>query len=450
MSTTDADGDEERARTHYLGCAHEGHRRALVDLMREVRALERARWHRILFIWARQSQRWYEAARSLEMAARCGTNYARERERQAAECLHRWDTLSEVADVLEANNDSPCELDPDLAALFLNEEISLSKGEPAKSVVEGSHPSEKARMAQKLWAARAVACSGCGSLVSPEAVGHLTCSAGGYCGPRSAPDPSPEQQENWERRFDAGERLCVGCGKATADTYGGLCATCDVAADPETYQERITREVVQAQGGCGVVDHERSMVCIQAKGHKTPCFDDVDQVQPITTEPGRGSFSKWLRSPAAAAVVWEASPGRAVDRDDVDRICAALAESADVYWSETARAPAPARWRVGRTLGRTLYRDERYVGTVDTRELAAELVNAANGADQQLQDIALAAERYLEANRNYDPDDTVDSTIDCMVRLRRLGQLLDAWRGKDEPVERPTDEKRAAEGEKNQ
>ena len=35
-------------------------------------------------------------------------------------------------------------------------------------------------------------------------------------------------------------------------------------------------------------------------------------------------------------------------------------------------------WRVGRKLGRTLYRDEVYVGSVDTREIAEELVAAAN------------------------------------------------------------------------
>ena len=94
------------------------------------------------------------------------------------------------------------------------------------------------------------------------------------------------------------------------------------------------------------------------------------------------------------------------------------------------------RWHVGRTLGRTLYRRGQFVGTVDTRELAAELVNGANGASEQLQDIALAAEKYLAANRNYNPDDTVESSVDCHLALVHLGQCLDAWRGKVEPVER--------------
>jgi hypothetical protein len=36
-------------------------------------------------------------------------------------------------------------------------------------------------------------------------------------------------------------------------------------------------------------------------------------------------------------------------------------------------------WRVGRSLGRTLYRDEALVGMVDTPELAREIVDAMNG-----------------------------------------------------------------------
>lgn len=40
-------------------------------------------------------------------------------------------------------------------------------------------------------------------------------------------------------------------------------------------------------------------------------------------------------------------------------------------------------WRVGHSLGRTLYRDEVLVGMVDTAELAAEIVNAMNGAEPE-------------------------------------------------------------------
>jgi len=35
-------------------------------------------------------------------------------------------------------------------------------------------------------------------------------------------------------------------------------------------------------------------------------------------------------------------------------------------------------WRVGRKLGRTLYKDEVCVGMVDTKELAEAIVNAMN------------------------------------------------------------------------
>jgi hypothetical protein len=39
---------------------------------------------------------------------------------------------------------------------------------------------------------------------------------------------------------------------------------------------------------------------------------------------------------------------------------------------------AMATWRVGRKLGRTLYKDDQCVGMVDTPELAAEIVRAMN------------------------------------------------------------------------
>jgi len=42
------------------------------------------------------------------------------------------------------------------------------------------------------------------------------------------------------------------------------------------------------------------------------------------------------------------------------------------------RGPEP-RWRVGRTVGRTLYVDDRIVGMVDTPEMATTIVAAMNG-----------------------------------------------------------------------
>jgi hypothetical protein len=38
------------------------------------------------------------------------------------------------------------------------------------------------------------------------------------------------------------------------------------------------------------------------------------------------------------------------------------------------------RWRVGRSLGRTLYLDDKVIGMVDTPELAARIVAAMNRA----------------------------------------------------------------------
>ncbi len=43
-----------------------------------------------------------------------------------------------------------------------------------------------------------------------------------------------------------------------------------------------------------------------------------------------------------------------------------------------------AIWRVGTKLGRTLYKDDRCVGMVDTPELAAEIVSAMTRADEML------------------------------------------------------------------
>ncbi len=39
------------------------------------------------------------------------------------------------------------------------------------------------------------------------------------------------------------------------------------------------------------------------------------------------------------------------------------------------------RWRVGRTVGRTVYLDDVLVGLMDTPELAAQVVAALNSGD---------------------------------------------------------------------
>lgn len=47
-------------------------------------------------------------------------------------------------------------------------------------------------------------------------------------------------------------------------------------------------------------------------------------------------------------------------------------------------------WRVGRKLGRTLYRDEVFVGLIDSPELAAEIVETMNRVGQLLDEVRVA------------------------------------------------------------
>jgi hypothetical protein len=73
--------------------------------------------------------------------------------------------------------------------------------------------------------------------------------------------------------------------------------------------------------------------------------------------------------------------------NDSGRLCT-VQESPPSRPAEAPREPGPStaiepRWRVGRTLGRTLYRDGVCVGIVDTPEIAAEIVAACNAARTQ-------------------------------------------------------------------
>lgn len=52
----------------------------------------------------------------------------------------------------------------------------------------------------------------------------------------------------------------------------------------------------------------------------------------------------------------------------------------DVSVAFLCKVESGARWRVGRKLGRTIYRDDECVGMVDTPEIAAAIVAAMNGA----------------------------------------------------------------------
>lgn len=47
-----------------------------------------------------------------------------------------------------------------------------------------------------------------------------------------------------------------------------------------------------------------------------------------------------------------------------------------------------AKWRTGKKLGRTIYRDDEVVGMVDTPAIAAQLVDAANGRARKVEQTA--------------------------------------------------------------
>ncbi|MBI4020713.1 MAG: hypothetical protein HY369_00555 [Candidatus Aenigmarchaeota archaeon] len=70
------------------------------------------------------------------------------------------------------------------------------------------------------------------------------------------------------------------------------------------------------------------------------------------------------------------------------------------------------RWRVGRTVGRTLYRDGELVGLMDTRGLAAEIVHAMN----------VAEESKPQPERPFDP--TAPSLLEIVEEI---------WRDNPEP-----------------
>jgi hypothetical protein len=88
------------------------------------------------------------------------------------------------------------------------------------------------------------------------------------------------------------------------------------------------------------------------------------------------------------------------------------------------------RWRVGQKLGRTLYRQDRCVGMVDTPELASEIVAAMNGAaPNDRESIAKALSR--EANRifNKQARDFPSNVLDALALAIRAGatENLTVW-----------------------
>lgn len=64
--------------------------------------------------------------------------------------------------------------------------------------------------------------------------------------------------------------------------------------------------------------------------------------------------------------------------DAVDNTGVPYKGCANCRFVSSLRPATAPRWRVGRTLGRTLYVDDKCVGMVDTPELAAAIVEAMN------------------------------------------------------------------------
>ncbi len=91
------------------------------------------------------------------------------------------------------------------------------------------------------------------------------------------------------------------------------------------------------------------------------------------------------------------------------------------------------RWRVGRTLGRTLYRDGLAVGVIETREIAEEIVRACNqdvdaGEVSSPVCTAVAPPAVDERGASLEPDWEAlgrDLTLDCNEK---------AWNDVSSPV----------------
>lgn len=81
------------------------------------------------------------------------------------------------------------------------------------------------------------------------------------------------------------------------------------------------------------------------------------------------------------------------------------------------------RWRVGRTLGRTLYREGRCVGMVDSPELAAEIVAALNNVAPNDR-VGICASMVREANRifNKQAQDYPSNVLDIVAWNLRAGE----------------------------
>ncbi len=103
---------------------------------------------------------------------------------------------------------------------------------------------------------------------------------------------------------------------------------------------------------------------------------------------------------------------------------------------------ASERWRVGRTLGRTLYKDDVCIGMVDTPELATEIVIALNDLARARETTALLQKRCQEALqhvesarpalkwvRNHAPRHDDHDQAHAQLALDHVLQAVDVLRG---------------------
>lgn len=99
--------------------------------------------------------------------------------------------------------------------------------------------------------------------------------------------------------------------------------------------------------------------------------------------------------------------------------------------------PDNDKWRVGRKLGRTLYIGDRFIGSVDTRELASQIVEAVNaggvstaGMTELLDEIIMSANGAIQGAARKPDLHQCGSCIDNWRKLRKLAAHVLAEKGK--------------------
>ena len=76
-----------------------------------------------------------------------------------------------------------------------------------------------------------------------------------------------------------------------------------------------------------------------------------------------------------------------------------------------------ATWRVGRKLGRTLYKDDQCVGMVDSPELAAEIARTMNGTSDSRM-LALHMAQWIVSHPSGMKDHACARCVPCGPILR--------------------------------